>query len=301
MLVGLIAMPVSRWGRSRFLSHDKVNMFVNFFQIFSLDFALMALCATVFISLTCGLLSPLVVLKQRSYLGDTISHLVFPGVVVGILCAQLTHLPQWGCVIVGAATTSFLGTFISEWLLKKLQSPPDSAAIICLTSFFAMGIILISHQKGFGLSPESLFFGDVLTLNKLDLIVIGIAFFTILVAILSLQKHWDAWLVDAEFAQIAGFKVRLLNLLFPFLLTIAILSGLFAVGGLMISALITMPTLLYAPRSVFSPLVVLLSLCLGVAGLFLAFFFNLPVGPSIVLAGFVTLCVKAFFKNEIGS
>lgn len=270
---------------------------VHFFQILTFDFARMALYATVLISLTCGLLSPVVVLKQRSYLGDTLSHLVFPGVVLGILCAQFTNIPQWGCVIVGAVATATIGTLISEWILKKLQSPPDSAAIVCLTTFFALGIIIISSQKGIRISPDSIFFGDVLTLNKIDLGVIFAAFILVCLTIITLKKHWDAWLVDTEFAEIAGFKVGLLNKLFPVLLTVSVLSGLFAVGGLMISALITIPTLLYAPRSVFSPLVVLLSVCIGLVGLILAFLFNWPVGPSIVLVGFVTLVGKTLLKK----
>jgi ABC-type Mn2+/Zn2+ transport system permease subunit len=267
-------------------------MLLNFLPLFTYDFARMAFYATVLISLTCGLLSPVVVLKQRSYLGDTLSHLVFPGVVLGILASQFTNIPQWGCIIVGAAATAFLGTLISEWILKKLQIPPDSAAVVCLTAFFALGVIIISNHKGIRISPDSIFFGDVLTLNKIDIFVILAAFLLVLFSILLLKKHWDAWLVDTEFAEIAGFKVGLLNKLFPMLLTISVLSGLFAVGGLMISALITIPTLLYAPRSVFSPVVVLLSLGMGLLGLIFAFLFNWPIGPTIVLVGFVTLLVK---------
>ncbi len=272
-------------------------MLLNLFSLLSFEFAQMAFFATVLISLTCGLLSPVVVLKQRSYLGDTLSHLVFPGVVLGILSAQFTQIPQWGCIIIGAASTALIGTLISEWILKKLQSPPDSAAIVCLTSFFALGVILISSQKGIRISPESIFFGDVLTLNKIDIGVISSAFILVLLAIVLLKKHWDAWLVDTEFAEIAGFKVHLLNKLFPILLTVSVLSGLFAVGGLMISALITIPTLLYAPRSVFSPIVVLLSLCIGLLGLTFAFLFNWPVGPTIVLVGFIAIAAKTIFKK----
>lgn len=272
-------------------------MLLTFFQLFSFDFARMALGATILISLTCGLLSPVVVLKQRSYLGDTLSHLVFPGVVIGILSAQLTNLPQWSCIFIGAASTALLGTLISEWILKKLHTPPDSAAVVCLTAFFALGVVIISSHKGIRISPDSIFFGDVLTLNKADLIVILCAFLAVLLAIFSFKQHWDAWLVDTEFAEIAGFKVNLLNRLFPILLTLAVLAGLFAVGGLMISALITIPTLLYAPRSVFSPIVVLLSLCMGLFGLLFAFLFNWPVGPTIVLVGFVSLVCKTFLKK----
>ncbi len=267
------------------------NVF-TFFEIFNFEFAQIALIATILITLLCGTLSPVVVLKQRAYLGDTLSHLVFPGVVIGIVIAKLTLLPFWGCILIGSISTALLGTFLSEWILKTLKIPPDASAVICLTSFFAMGVIAISNAKDTRIDPESILFGDVLTLSWLDIWVLVVTVIVVLISIITLRKHWDAWLSDPEFAEIAGFKVKLLEKLFPILMTAAILSGLFAVGGLMISSLLTLPTIIYQPRSVFSPIVVLLSFIGGILGFLLAFSFNWPVGPSIVLLGFFSIIVK---------
>ncbi len=266
--------------------------FPSIIQTFQFSFAQIALIATILITLMCGILSPIVVLKQRSYLGDTLSHLVFPGVIVGILLAKFTIFPFWVCILTGATVTALLGTFISEWILKTLKIPPDASAVICLTSFFAIGIIAISSNRETRIDPESILFGDVLTLAWRDVGFLAGTLIFVTISILLLRKHWDAWLSDPEFAEIAGFKVKTLEKLFPILMTFAILSGLFAVGGLMISALLTLPTIIYQPRSVFSPIVVLLSLIGGLLGILLAFSFNWPVGPSIVLVGFASILVK---------
>lgn len=265
---------------------------LSFFQIFNFEFAQIALIATILITLMCGTLSPVVVLKQRAYLGDTLSHLVFPGVIIGIVVAKMTLWPFWACILCGSVATALFGTFLSEWILKTLKIPPDASAVICLTAFFAMGIIAISTTKDTRIDPESILFGDVLTLSWFDVGVLAVTLTVVLIAIISLRKHWDAWLSDPEFAEIAGFKVKLLERLFPILMTAAILSGLFAVGGLMISSLLTLPTIIYQPRSVFSPAVVLLSFIGGILGFLLAFSFNWPVGPSIVLLGFFSIIVK---------
>lgn len=270
-------------------------MSLSFFEIFQFQFARIALIATILISSICGLLSPIVVLKQRSYLGDALAHLIFPGVIAGLFLAKWSTLPLWTCVFAGAIVTTLIGTFLSEWILKNLKIPPDSAAVICLSSFFALGIIFISGSKNIRISPENLLFGDVLTLNKTDVGILTSVFVLIGASILAFQKHWDAWLADPEFAEIAGFKVKSLDRLFPILLTLSILSGLFAVGGLMISALITIPAILYQPKSVFSPYVILCSLVCGFVGIFSAFYFNCPVGPAIVLVGFVFIFVKLLY------
>ncbi len=264
-------------------------------EFFYLPFGQMALIATILVTTTSGLLSPLVVLKQRSYLSEALSHLVFPGVIAGLILSQSTNLPLWLCLFIGAGTTAFIGTYLSEFILRKLKIPPDASAIICLTAFFSMGIMTLSSHKGVPISPESLFFGDILTLNKSDIFLMFFSFIVVTFSILPLKKHWDAWLVDREFAQISGFHVVLLDKIFPIILTLFILSGLFAVGGLMISALITAPALLVSPKKAFSPLVVTASLLVGLVGLCLSLVFNFPVGPTIVLVGFLSLLGKTVF------
>lgn len=277
-------------------------MFDTLIQMASFDFAKRALIAMICVTLICGLLSPLVVLKQRAYLSDTVAHFVFPGVVVGMLCSQYAVqyplLSPWVCILCGAILSSLVGAALSEWILRKGRMPPDAAAVVCLSGFMALGVLLLSWQKGLRLASENLFFGNILTLQYSDVVILLCCLVLVVGCVVPLAKHWDAWLVDAEFAEIAGFRVRLLNRLFPVLLTLSVLSGIFAVGSLMISALLTIPSLLIAPRSVFSVRVILLSLCLGLLGLFFSFLGNWPVGPTTVLVGLVALCVKtAFFQR----
>lgn len=264
----------------------------SFLSVFEFEFAQLAFVAMVLITILCGLLSPMVVLKQRSYVGDALSHLIFPGVVAGILWARVSGMPMWTSLFIGAIVTALMGTFVLEWLVKVLKIPSDASAIISLTSFVAMGIIAISSHQSSRISPESILFGDVLTLNRSDVVVIAIVCVSVLAFLVLFKKHWDAWLSDAEFAQVMGFKVHLLDRLFPIMLTLSVLSGLFAVGGFMISALITIPAVLCQPRSAFSPAVVLVSTAFGVLGIFIAFYFNWPVGPSIVVLGFLGVILK---------
>jgi ABC-type Mn2+/Zn2+ transport system permease subunit len=268
-------------------------LFLNqIFQIFEFRFAQIALVSTLFVTLTCGMLSPVVVLKQRSYLGDALSHLIFPGIVFGFLLAQYSELPFWACVFSGAFVTALLGTFLSEWVLKTLKIPPDASAVMCLSAFFAWGALIISSHPNTNIHPESLFFGDILTLTWTDATILGFVFIFVTFSIFLLQRHWDAWLSDPEFAKIMGFHVKLLDRLFPVLMTCVILSGIFAVGGLMISALLTLPTILYQPRSVFSFPVIFISFLGGIFGILTAFAINWPVGPTIVVIGFVSVLIK---------
>ncbi len=266
-------------------------------QMFEYEFVRFAFFATIAISLSCGILSPIVVLKERSYLSDTISHLIFPGVITGYILSKLFMWPLGYCLLSGAVVTAFLGTFISEFIFKTLKIPPDSCAIMSLAGFFSMGVILLSHFKNVHISADSILFGDVLTVQKNELIILVVVAILNLLTILFLEKHWMAWISDGEFSFIAGYKTKMLDKLFPILLTTTILTGLFTVGSLMISAFIIFPAILSNPKKILSWKTLTISVFCAIIGFIASFQINWPVGPSIVLFGFCLIVLKSLIKK----
>lgn len=251
------------------------------------------------VSFITGILSPLLVLKQRSFLTDTLAHLIFPGVVAGILLSEFFHFEIWICMMVGACTTALLGSFLVEWLLRVLKIPPDSAAIVGLSGFFSAGVILMyTQKKDEGIDPEALLFGDVMTLNLSNIIVLVSVLVAVLLITTYYRNHWNAWLTDPEFAEISGYKIHLLNKIFPVIITASVLSGFFAVGGLMIPALMTLPAVFGRPKNIFSVSAILFSLLIGICGFLFAVTIGLPVGPTIVLIGFLTILLQTILGNK---
>ena len=251
-----------------------------------------------FLSLTAGLLSPVIVLKQRSFLIDTLAHLILPGVVVGLLLSKVFHFELWMSLAGGAIVTAVVGVYLSEWFLKHLKIPPDASAILCLSAFLALGILLLTWSQSGSIDPENLLFGDILTLTLSNVVILVAVFCCVLFCILFYRSHWDAWLSDPDFAKVAGFNTSVLNRLFPIMLTISVLAGFFAVGGLMIPALMTIPAIFTRPKSVLSLTTLTFSLCLGLFGFFFADIFNMPVGPTCVLIGFFVVLIKTFFVKK---
>jgi ABC-type Mn2+/Zn2+ transport system permease subunit len=265
----------------------------------SYGFAQVAAASTLLVSLMCGLLSPAIVLKQRSYLGDTLAHLVFPGVIVGYFASTGLGLPLWASLVVGAAVSGFLGNVLLGFLERRLRIPPDAAAVVTLTAFFAAGVVAVSKVSGTRVDLHNILFGDVLTLEWGDVLTLGVVNVFALGALGFFRADWDAWGSDPEFAAIAGFKVVAVERLFPILTTFVVLSGMFAVGGLMISALLAIPAILSSPRSFLSPKTVVVSVAMGLVGLTLAFEFDWPVGSTIVLVGAVAVVAKAILPRSV--
>ncbi|MEN9530601.1 MAG: hypothetical protein RI932_2474 [Pseudomonadota bacterium] len=272
---------------------EKLIDFSLWQSFFDAEFAQMALLCTVLVGALCGLLSPTIVLKQRAYIGDTLAHLVFPGLVAGYFAAAAFGLPLWGAMMLGAVVTGLVGSFAVERLERILNLPPDSAAVLTLTGFFAAGVVAVSRLRGTRLDLERFLFGDVLNLTNLDAILLCVVLVVVGALLFLLRKDWDAWLSDAEFARLMGFRVALIEKLFPVVVTAAVLTGLVAVGGLMMSALLTVPAALLPPKSAFSLRTLLFSTILALIGLFAAFALDWPVGSTIVLVGFVLVLAKA--------
>ena len=267
----------------------------NFLKYFEYDFFLYTLLAAILISLICGLLSPLVVLKQRAYIGDTLIHVVFPGIVVGYFASEYFDMSFWLSIFLAASVTALIGIGMIEWFLRVLKIPSDSSAVISLTAFLSFGILFLSQIKGTRIDPESILFGDILSVDSSDVFVLAFVFIFILSLMFFLKKDWNAWLADPEFAELAGYRIKLLNVLFPILMTVAALVGVFTVGGLMISALLTLPAVLCSPKRAISLHVILISLSYVIVGLLMAFFFSLPIGPSVVILGLVFVILKTLF------
>ena len=253
--------------------------------------------AVLLVCTLCGLLSPLVVLKSRSYLGDALAHMVFPGVVAGYLVSQTSDTPLWVGVVSGAGLAALAGAHLLEGLLRSPRVPSDAATVVCLGGFLAAGSLLASSAESISIDLEGILFGDLLALGPGDLWILAGAVALSGGLLWSLRQDWDAWVCDAEFALLAGYRTRLLARLFPLLLTTGILCGLFAVGSLMITALLAVPALLVRPPSVFSLPAVACSVSVGAAGFGLGLALNLPVGATIVALGAASVFVSARLRR----
>jgi ABC-type Mn2+/Zn2+ transport system permease subunit len=174
--------------------------------------------------------------------------------------------------------------------------------VVVLTLFFAIGVLISS--KFSHLFAEAQFdlhrflFGDVLTLSWLDLLPLAFSGFVSLGALVWLQKDWDAWVSDPEFAQLAGFRVKWVSALFPVLVTSTVLCGIWTVGSLMISALITLPAVLVQPSTVLSKASIATALLIGLLGSLAGFALDLPMGSSLVLTGGLFVLIKVIAKSR---
>src|SRR4029078_11285939 len=128
-----------------------------------------ALLEVVLMGLTCGLIGTYVVLRGMAFLGDAISHAIFPGIVIAFLLKSSFFL---GALVFGVLTALLIGG-----VARSRRVSEDTAIGVLFAGMFALGIVLISTVQGYTADLASFLFGNVLGVGTEDLIasaVIGI-------------------------------------------------------------------------------------------------------------------------------
>ena len=92
------------------------------------------------------------VLKERSLVGEALSHACYPGVICSLIFSKLCLDPnnELGLLLsplVGAAVTALLGMYLIHLLTSRCRVYPDSALCFILASFFGVALVLLSSLQ----------------------------------------------------------------------------------------------------------------------------------------------------------
>lgn len=238
-----------------------------------------ALLEATLVSVACGVLGVLVVLRGLSFVSDALSHCVVPGVVVAVLTHASREL--WGGVV----------AVLSAWtvaLLIRRQLATDAAIAVVFTGMFALGLAMISVTRTYFSDLTEILFGAILAVSPTDLVISSGVALVVIGAVVRL--YWPLLLVsfDPLAARAQGLSVERLDLAFYGLLALAIVSGMLAVGTALVTGLLLVPAAAarLLVHRVASQMV--LSAAMGCLaswiGLYASYYVGIAAGGAIILA-----------------
>jgi zinc/manganese transport system permease protein len=249
-----------------------------------LEFGFMrrALVAALALSIATGPLGTLLQLKRLSLVADVMSHALLPGAAIAFLFAGFS-LSWMG--LGGLAAGLFIAVaagFITR--TTKLQEDTSFAALYVLA--IALGVAILS-TAGSNVDLVHVLFGSLLAIDDTALFLIaGVTSLTLL----ALALCWRALVastVDPDFLRVRGGAVTA-HLLFLVLLVLNLVAGFQALGTVLAVGLLILPPATARLWAHSLPATVLLATaiaaCASYAGLIASYAFELPSGPSIVLA-----------------
>ena len=133
------------------------------FVTLSLTPILIGICVAV----ACALPGNFLLLRGQALIGDAISHVVLPGIVVAFL---LTGLVATGPMLLGAAAAAIVAVIAIEAIRRLGRIEAGAAMGVVFTAMFAGGVLLLeqSDTSNVHLDVEHALFGNLESLIWLD-------------------------------------------------------------------------------------------------------------------------------------
>ena len=121
----------------------------------------------IFASVACALPGNFLVLRKQALIGDAISHVVLPGIVVAFL---LTGAISAWPMMLGAAGAALVAVVMIEAIRRLGRIEPGAAMGVVFTTMFAGGVLLLEQTdtSAVHLDVEHALYGNLESLIWLD-------------------------------------------------------------------------------------------------------------------------------------
>ncbi len=208
---------------------------------------LVVLAGCTLLGLAAGTVGTFALLRGRALVADAVGHAALPGVaiaalIVATLGADPRALPP---LLAGAAIAGLLGVLAVQGLTRTRRIREDAAIAIVLSSFYAAGVALLSWLQSLpgaaqaGLSKFIL--GQAAAMRAEDATLAAGVALACLALVLGAFQRLRAVAFDADFARMQGLRTDRTDLLLLGLIVLVCVSGLQAVGLILVVALLVLP------------------------------------------------------------
>ena len=213
----------------------------------------------IFAAIACALPGNFLLLRKQALIGDAISHVVLPGIVLAFL---LTGVVAAWPMMLGAGVAALAAVLLIELIRRLGKIEPGAAMGVVFTAMFAGGVLLLeqSDTSTVHLDVEHALFGNLESLIWLDglgwaslwdiealkglppelprmaLTLVFVAVFTAL-----LWRPLKISTFDEGFGQTLGMRTNLLGLALVVVAAIAAVAAFDAVGSIIVIAMFICP------------------------------------------------------------
>jgi zinc transport system permease protein len=200
---------------------------------FELEFMRRALVAGIAVGVFAPMIGTFLVQKRMSLIGDGIGHVAFAGVGAGLIAGIW---PIWTALAFAVA-----GALGVEWLRSRRKASGDLALALFFYSGIALGVVLVSLGGGLNASLLTYLFGQPLTVNDSELVVILTLGVVIVLSMLALRRVLFAVVTDEDWSRVSGLPVGFVNNVLAVLTAVAVVAAMRIVGILLIAAMMVLP------------------------------------------------------------
>jgi zinc transport system permease protein len=265
----------------------------DFLELFTYGFFQRALLASVFASLSCGIIGTYIVSRRIVFISGGITHASFGGIGLAFL---LGFNPLLGAGIF--AVFSALGI---QFFAEKGGVREDSSIAIWWSLGMALGVIFVFLTPGYTPNLMSYLFGNILTVSRQEIW----AMFVLTIVLAGVFGYWFRNILyiafDEEFARASGLPVAFFNYLVVVLIALTVVLNIRVVGIILILSLLTIPQ---ATANLFTKdfrkMIILSSVFAFIStitGLVVSYFLNIPSGATIIFVLVIAFAILRLLKS----
>ncbi len=119
-----------------------------------------AIAIGVLVGILCPAVGSYLIVQRMAMLGDVIAHCVLPGLSISFFLGV--------DILLGAFGSGILGALLIAWIRSQTRVKVDAAMALTFSTFFALGVTLITVLKN-KLDLDSFLFGDILGVAPHDM------------------------------------------------------------------------------------------------------------------------------------
>ena len=185
------------------------------------------------LAILAGTVSVYVLLRRLAFIGDALTHSVFPGVVVAFVLGQSLFL--------GALVAGVVAAVLVTAVTRSRRIDDDAALGVVLATMFALGVVVVSHQRSYASDLTALAFGRILSVDTAEIIVSAAVAVVVLAVLATLHKELVLRAFDPVATEALGYRVGALDLVLNLAIALVVVAAVKAVGTVLVVALIVVP------------------------------------------------------------
>ncbi|MBO6555302.1 MAG: metal ABC transporter permease [Pseudomonadales bacterium] len=222
-------------------------------------------------------------LRRMSLTGDAMAHAILPGAAVAYLLSGLSLVG----LTIGGVVAGLIVAVLAGLVARATHLKEDASFATFYLISLAFGVLVISVKQS-NVDLFHVLFGNILALDDSLLILLSSisSISTLLMAILYRPLVIEC--ADPTFLVRLGYTSAIAHFGFLFLMVINLVAGFHALGTLMAIGVMVLPAVTARFWVKTLDAILVTSLLLGIfgcyAGLLMSFYFDLPSGPSIIMA-----------------
>ncbi len=268
-----------------------INYIQNTIAILDEPFMIRAIIAGILIAILCAIVGVWITLKKESFIADSISHASLAGVAIGLI---LIDQP-----LIFALLVAILMSLFVTYLKNSTALSSDNLLGIIYPFLFAIGIIVLSIDKGYKPDLETFIFGNLLFVNFSDIIAALIILGIVSLIIINKFREMTYMTFDKEAAKVNGINVELYEYIYGLLTALTVIVSVKLVGIVLVTALLVIPAnsakLMAKSFKQMIPLSIIHNIIAVIVGIF--FSTNISPGATIIVISSTMLFIVIAFKK----